>query len=473
MRNLLKDGLYLSGSMNIYKRLYYWGLGAFIVMFIFSVLFYKERIIFLDTAHYLFYIVKDHSFSLYTSRCGAFVSQLLPVLAVRCGLPLSDVVLAYSLGFPAFYFICYIICGTLFRQYELALSLLLFHILFVTATFYYIPSELPLGVDFLLIIFAYIKHKQPSGFNSISSLFLCISCFFAAYFHPLVVVILVYALSFLVLHNDSAFTKKTCLRIIICFCAGFVVKVAFFSIPYDRHAASGIKNFITLFPNYFDLYSNRFFFSKCIGSYCLLPVTCILVAAVYFANKEWKKLTFFGGCFIGYILLVNVSYPTAATPDFYFENLYLPLGIFVAMPFVYIALPWLTRFKLAMPVFVLITIVSSCRLYNAHGLYTARLNWERNFLREHAGKKAIYPSRNLPMDTLLMTWGTPYEFWLLSTIEQNKTESIIIDNDPDLRRWAKGTTNAMVVNWNVITYDKLDTIYFHLTDTVTGYDIIK
>ena len=72
-----------------------------------------------------------------------------------------------------------------------------------------------------------------------------------------------------------------------------------------------------------------------------------------------------------------------------------------------------------------------------------------------------------------MLWGTPYEFWLLSTIEQHKTASIIIDADPLYRMWATRLNKSLLVNWGTYPYTDLSTRYFHFTDTTTTYTLIK
>ena len=74
---------------------------------------------------------------------------------------------------------------------------------------------------------------------------------------------------------------------------------------------------------------------------------------------------------------------------------------------------------------------------------------------------------------VLMAWGTPYEFWLLSTTEQGTTASIIIDDKPELRPWAALLRKSLVVNWGIFPYSELNPKYFHFTDTTTGYEIIK
>ena len=199
---------------------------------------------------------------------------------------------------------------------------------------------------------------------------------------------------------------------------------------------SGMKNFLTCFPDYFTLYSNKQFLLHCVTIYYWAPVLLFSIVWLYYRHKQWNRLGLLLLSFFGYLFLVNVSYPTSATPVFYIENLHLPIGFFLALPLVYDVLPRLNDEKVVLSVFLLLALTAAARFYQTHFVYTARLDWERRFLKAHGNKKLIYPDAGVPMDTLMMVWGTPYEFWLLSTIEQGRSASIIIDPKPEVRLWA-------------------------------------
>ena len=112
----------------MYKRLYFIGIGAYAIMLFFSILFYKERIIFLDTAFTLFHIIKDNHFYIGFYRFGDAFNQIPPFLAIKSGLSLKIAMIAYSAGFVVYYFICYFICGCL-KRYDFALIVLLLNML--------------------------------------------------------------------------------------------------------------------------------------------------------------------------------------------------------------------------------------------------------------------------------------------------------------------------------------------------------
>jgi hypothetical protein len=123
---------------------------------------------------------------------------------------------------------------------------------------------------------------------------------------------------------------------------------------------------------------------------------------------------------------------------------------------------------------MLLIVISCCgRIFFTHYQYTARLDWERKFIAKNAGKKVVMATAKAPIDTLIMAWGTPYEFWLLSTIEQGKTESMIVADSAQQFSWASGFHNKLITTWGCVPYDSLPKKYFHFNDTVSGYAIEK
>jgi hypothetical protein len=453
----------------MYKRAYFIGVGAYFVMLALSVLFYKERIIFLDTAFGLFHIAKDSWFCIEIFRFADGLSQLLPVLAAKAGLSLNIMTVSYSVSFVLFYFICYLVTGNILKRYDFALVILVCNILFVSDTFYWTPSEVPQGIAVLLLLLAWSFKKQLAEVRPLMWVVLFLSMLTLAFFHPLLVFIIIYSVIYFA-WNKVGFADRRLLYILLAFYVfSVLLKAIAFKTQYETHSLSGMKNFITQFPDYFTLFSNRRFLSNCLTKYYWIPLTFFAVCSLYAKNKEWKKLVFFSSVVIGYLFLVNISYPFRTTPEFYIENLYLPLAVFLGLPLVFELLPLLAEKRLALPVVCLLVATGCLRIWFTHTPYTARLNWERAFLDKYINEKIIADAKKINAGILLMNWGTPYEFWLLSTLERNKTASIIIDDDPRSRLWALDLNKTFVVNWNIFPYKDLNPKYFHFTDTTTGY----
>ena len=455
----------------MYRKAYFIGFAAYIYMLALSFIFYKERTVFLDMAFNLFYIIKDGGFAIQIYRFGDILSQLPPWLAVKAGLPIAIILKSYSAGFVIYYLIAYLICGSVLKRYDFALIILLQSILFASDTFYWMLSQLPQAIAMLVTILAYISNHKEGTIKTPGWALVTATLITLVFFHPLIVFVLGFCIMFFLFSKQSTPDRKLLYTIVALYAAGMILKFIFFRAPYEQHSMSGMKNFLTLFPDYITLYSNKRFLHNCLTKYYWLPVLFTGIISFYAWNRERRKLYLLAGSFFAYLMLVNISYPFPITPDFYIENLYLPLGIFITLPFVFDIWPVLQQRKLALPLLLTIIITGGIRLYTTHNIYTARLDYERKMLDVYADKKIILKGRQADTGALLMLWGTPYEFWLLSTLERGKTASIIIDDDPSRRDWAKQHKQDFIVNWNFYAYKDLPAQYFHLTDTTSGYTI--
>ncbi|MGZ6519695.1 MAG: hypothetical protein ACXVED_19075, partial [Bacteroidia bacterium] len=406
-------------------------------------------------------------------RFGMVLIQMLPLAALKLGLSLDNMIKVYSIGFILYYFTCFVFCTLVFKSYRTGLILLLFNILFASHSFYWMISELPQGIALMLVYFAYVdsrKDKKPD------LLFILISTVFLipiAFFHPLIPFAFLFTIIFLGLQKTDGPPRNVLMLATTLFVIILLAKHIFFKIPHDSESSQALKNIIDVFPNYLKPYSNSRFLFNCLTKYYWIPILLVLISRQYMIDKQTRKLALFLLFSLGYLFMVNISYPDNYTTDFYIENLYLPLGIFIALPFIYDVLPTLEKKKLAWSVVALICITGCIRIYSTHTIYTVRLDWERKFMKQHPDQKVIINSKYTPKDTLLLTWGAPFEFWLLSTTEQNKTASVIIADDISMEIWKSGRSNEFATTWEMFPYKLLDKRYFKFTDSTSAYTIIN
>jgi len=455
------------------RKLYLTGFVAYLFMLMLSLFFYEERTIFLDMAFNLFYIINKGGFAIQIFRFGDVFSQLPPFFAVKAGMPLAFILQAYSAGFVMLYGILYFICGTVCKRYDFALVILLLNILFATDTFYWMLSQLPQAIAILTALFALASRNRLQATGAGAWFLLIAGMMTVVFFHPLIVFVLSFAIGFFLLGSCRVVDRKMCVSLLSVYVAGMVVKFLFFRTPYEAHSLSGMKNFFRLFPNYFTIYSNKRFLFSLLTKYYWLAISLVAVTIYYCKGREWRKLALVASFFGGYLLLVNVSYPTAETPAFYIENLYLPLAIFVSFPLIFDMLPAARKPAVPQVALVLIILSAATRIYMTHTLYTDRLAYERKILDEYGDRKVIVQATQKDRDALLMIWGTPYELLLLSELERHKPASVIIDEKPELRIWSGSQEKTLVVNYNLIPYNRLNTTYFQLPDTLTIYSIIQ
>ncbi len=459
--------------MAIYKSLYRLGFLAYAFLLLYSILFYQERTAFVDMAYHLFFILKNGSLAIQNFRFAAIFTQLFPLLGSKLSLSLSTVAMLYSAGFIVFYFLCYYICGAVLKNYQMALVLLLFNILFVSDTYYWMQSELPQGAAIMLMVLSYITNRDIKDMHPVGIAIAMTGTVAFAFAHPMLLFPLAYTMIFFFLKNNANPSRKTIIIFSVFYLCCIASKIIFFRTPYDRGALSQGKNIIKLFPNYLTIHSNIQFISSCQYHYYWIPICFTGITLFYISKKAWFKMALFTGTSIFYILLINIILSDPGIPQFYIENMYLPLGIIIGLPLVFELVPSLGN-KFAAFIFTSIIITAAIRIYISHAPYSKRLLWEVDFLKTHIDKKIIIDQELIPLDTLMMTWGTPYEFWILSTVYYNKSASIFITPKPDdFLPHSKPIDKELITEWGNLHYNSFPKTYFKFSDTTSPYILAK
>ena len=451
------------------KKLYLIGWGVYAVMLFFSVLYFKERFAFIDGANFLFTILQKGSFAIFHSRYIAIFTEVFPLVASKLSLSLSAVTLSYSVGFTIYYSLCYFICGTVFKRYDFALVALLINVLFVTHTFYWLISELPQGMNFIVVFLAFLSQLKDKKINVLNWVLLVFFVIVIVWSHPLAMFPFGFCMVFLYVADQSPVARKHLILSTGLYVTFYLIKYFFFRDNYDSTSVGAANNLISRFPHYFNTPSNHNFIAYCKKMYYWIPALFLLNTVNYIRNKKWKQLLVFQGFFWAYLFLINVSYYTSDVNTFYIENLYLPLGMILAVPFVFDAFTHLLPGRIFFATCLLFMVSWVYRVYDIGKFYVARLNWERGYLQQHQKDKLIVNMNMVPMDTLVLTWATPYEFWLISTMEKDTTASINITDNPAQFVWAIQEKKKFLPAWGIYAYDELPKRYFKFYDTTTTY----
>jgi hypothetical protein len=449
------------------RKIFLTGIGFFAVLFIYAVLFYKERVLFSDASYYLFSIIKDRSFFIQHQRFGVAFSEVPAVLASRAGMPVAQIALLYSLGFIFFHFVVYLVTGFILKAYDWALLILLGLSLYISDQFFAPQSELVSGFSFFCLFMALLK-KSKKVRHLLLTVILCIP--FIVFFHPLMLFILLYAASFFYLEKDGVFTKRQLFFAIGSYFVILGIKLVFFKDKYESET-TGLGYLLKLFPNYCTPALGKFL-TDCLTKYCWIGIVFILVIVSYCRRRQWGKLILSAGASIGYILLVHITHPFDEGLAFYIENLYMPLVAFMGLPFVFDVVPRYGA-QPATLVMGLMLLSAVARIYVTHEKYTVRLNWQREYLNDHRHEKLLVDSRTVPNDTLMLSWASPFEFCLLSTIEYDATASINFHDNPDYFSYILHEPKVFLHAWGDVPYSSLPEGRFKFKDSVSVYRVVK
>jgi hypothetical protein len=446
------------------------GIGTYGALVVLAIVFYLERMTLLDMAFQGFHILRTGELQIQSGRFGAAGTQIFPWAAQALGLPLRGVLLTYSLGHVLYYAALFGIVVVGFRQWRWGLVLLLLGTLMTTHTFYWL-SEMPQGLAFLATLLAWTHARSsPRDFRAWEYPLLVGAVVTAFYFHPLVLHAFAFCAAYFWLDAHTPRGQKQNYALLAgLFAACFVVK--YFVLPldwYDNMAMERSRAFAELWPHWFDLKSQRDFLQWLITDYFVLAMVVVLNTAYFLWRRRWwlAALSAFGP--VAFVFMVNVPHHYGA-PQFYMENLYLPLAFMAAVPWVFgVLLGFLPTYRLWIPVAV-VGLAGLVRIALAHQTWTARVQWERRFLQKTAQtehRKWLVAESQVPMDTLIMSWGSAFEFLMLSALERpDSARCLLIDETPERLDSLRTRRRLFLGEFKNYPFDALPARYFRPQDT--------
>lgn len=442
----------------------------FLTFFIMSTYFYKERTCFIDISLHLFHLLKDCNFIIQNNRFGALFTQMIPILGQGLNLSLKNIAILYSLSFVMLPFFSFLTIIIGLRNSKIAITYLFSILLMTTHTFFWIQSELPQAMSFFFILLALIDncinaYKEITLVTWIGLfLLLIVTCFT----HPLSIFPIGFAILFYFFQykENRLFVSKVA---ILSICIVFL-KSIFFKTEYDSQAIGQLIQNKKHIQNFFELTSTKNYIHYFSSDYILVTVSLLILTILYFYHKQLKLGLFILLASIGFSSIINLTYPEGAL-QFYIENQYQILAIIISIPLINMLFKRKLERELTMFLLPFVSIICFIRIISVHPIYTQRLDWYRNILKvtsSNSSKKLIISNKSAPIDTLLMTWASSYETWLISTIETDTSRSLLIEEYENEYSHTTTLKNVFVTKWGAFEYNTLPTRYFKFMDT-TGY----
>lgn len=386
---------------------------------------------------------------------------------------MQAVLMSYSLAFALFPFAVFSLQQWLFRQPRMALVTLFFSSLLVAHTFFWVQSELIPACLYLLLGWSFLRSRSEKRIGW-HWLWLLPLLFIGLSTHPLALISHLYIGAFFLLSAGKSQRPS-----IWCFTlAGpviILIKWSFLSVyAYDATSMGLSQNAFLKFYRFFEWRSTRQFLGHCISLYlAFLPLFGWIIYS-YWKSKEKKKLALFLVSTLGYLILVNGTYSWGGT-IFHMEAFYQLLALFLALPLVYDLLPALSV-RRASAITILLLTNSLLQVIRTSDQYQERTQWIAQTIDQYrlsGDNKVLLSQAILPMDTLLLEWGLPYETTLLSGLQKHaNTFSAAVDlpNAP-IEAWIKNG-QVFLHTFGAIPYQELNRLpYWNFQDT-TLYRIV-
>ena len=139
------------------------------------------------------------------------------------------------------------------------------------------------------------------------------------------------------------------------------------------------------------------------------------------------------------------------------------------LPLLFDVLPLIKKQVIQTGLLALVLVIRLTHIGALHQPYSDRLALENRMLdrlETLESKKLILADQDVPMDTLMQSWGSAFEFWLLSSVrDPGNPRSVVIDEDPTRFDWARPNNAAFFTESGVYPYAELPKRYFNFRDT--------
>lgn len=125
-----------------------------------SVVFYKERMLFVDPAFITFEIINNKTFIFSENRYGAFITQIFPLISVHLNASLNVVLVLYSVSFYLFYLLVAFLSGSVFKQKLLAILFIFYLCFFVSDVYFWPNNEIHQAVGWMILFLSLFNYCQ-------------------------------------------------------------------------------------------------------------------------------------------------------------------------------------------------------------------------------------------------------------------------------------------------------------------------
>ncbi|HTN16222.1 MAG TPA: hypothetical protein VL092_00970 [Chitinophagaceae bacterium] len=473
--------MYLQASDNNLKTAAKIALAPLLILLVGALIFYKERMI-IDGAFIVFEIINKGELQIQVERYGSFITQLFPLIAAKCHLPLQAVLMCYSASFTIFPLITALILYRL-RAYALVVLLSFYFTLYVTEAYFWTNNELHQGICWLLLLFGLVYSMQKEtkkGRAVLNLLGFTLLAFLAIYTHPTVMVPCGFLWGYYLIDNWKGSPKKPVMVIqSVLLCAITIFKYLTSSQnSYDSNFLAKLGK-INL-QDVLDTFTSGMadvIWKGYLHNYWFIPLLFIAGIVALVRRRKFLLLSF--------VVLVNLAFFVVLCLLFhggdthYIESELMPFAIMGSTAFVYEVLPYFRTKRTLALMLSFIFVVRLSLIAAVIPKFTDRVNKVESMLDEMKRRNitkmiVTHPDGDRQLEReLIVSWALPFESMYVSALRGEQPQrTISYKSEYEAGDLQKEDLSMNMVTPFVLWYiPDLNRRYFHI-DSTERYTIV-
>ncbi len=407
-------------------------LALFLILLAGAVTYVQERMLFCDASYICFHVLNLDRFCISEHRYGSFITQMFPLIAGKLQLPLSGVILLYSISFNLFYLTVAALLIFRYKNTLLALLMAFYYILFVSHTYFWTNNEIHQATAWMFLFFGFMLHFKNRTYSWWLHLPLFILLAGLSIFtHPLILLVFPFLWFFFLSGENRPYNILQSVLLTLLLAGIVVVKYLLMQeSAYDKQKIPGIT--LPAILNIFSSPMAGIIMKKFISHYYFVPVIFIWGLYSAFRIKKYKEIVLTIGFAFGYFTAVCLTFDSFI--PFYHESEWMPFTIIVAAPFVFYTIPRLNS-TIATGIIIIIFVTRIVSIGIAGEKFTERKDWIYSTLdqmkKQEITKGYIYTGDEKTDNILMMPWGLPLESIIASTLQGDMSRRTFFADNPE------------------------------------------
>jgi hypothetical protein len=447
----------------------------FVIMLAGCFIYYKERMLFVDPSWIVFSILNEKHFIISEYRYGAFITQMIPLIAGYMHLPLKVILIAYSASFNAFYLCTILVLLFRYKQNALAILMAFYFTLFVSDEYFWPNNEVHQGVAWMFLFFGLFLHRSKD-LRIHHHLLLLAFGFLAIFSHFIVIIPFSYLwIYYIIQYKSREIANKPIIFYTLYLSLIFIVKYRLgINGWYDGAKLTNVKK-LNLSDIWYSFSNGQ---AKTMGTLLLsnywIVILLILVGLIFaIKKKSYITVALTLAYSVGYFSVVCLTYPDAFGRNtlFYMESEWMALSIIATSLFVFKVLPQLKPGYIHIAL-ILIFLVRITYIFSASQIFSQRVEIIGETVaalqKKNIHKAVIIKNPETEKD-FLMDWGTPIESLFYSSMKGDKQITFKIMDQKDIQPIAADSFHSC---FNRISYKKLNSYYFK-NDSTQSYEVVS
>jgi hypothetical protein len=401
-----------------------------------AVIFYKERVFFVDPGQQLFEMINEGGYKIFVKRYSMAINQTIPLIAIKLGLSLKTIVIAYSLSFIAIFYLCFVISVYNFKNVAAGLAIA-WAPLFIRLAFGHSISEAWLGVAYSVLFYALLNYydiwKKKGPLFIVLFYFLIILIFSINYFiHPITLFTISFAIGFTYFYK-KAYKQPYIYIVALISILPYIYKFIFPSHTHEENFFAGIKIADKLLPHIMHLPLWEFLTISFFKIYFIGAILLLFIGFWTYRKKQLLVLAFIVGFIFFYFIIACLAFYKGDSP-FALESRLIPIVFMVVIPFVEYLKEQKRNYIVIIGLMAILTFSFIDLSYQVKLVHTKRLSYYESVLNE----SQQYPEQKFYVripegkKTPVNSWGSGVETLLLTSIEGKENSRTVIFVKRDL-----------------------------------------